>query len=404
MAEITVGNLSFDEQIRFFRGKVNVPTRRWADLWRDAHDRGFMVAGAAKADLLSDFRRAVDRAISDGTTLRDFQKDFDQIVARHGWQYRGSRGWRTRVIYETNLRTSYAAGRFQQLQQVKQARPYWRYVHSDAVRFPRPLHVSWDGLVLDADDPWWQTHYPPNGWGCKCKVFALSDRDLERFGKSGPDPAPDNGTQEFVDKVTGEVHRVPTGIDPGWDYAPGRSVVEQLAPRQLDNLSTPITEQAFAATALPAPRRVSADIRMAPDLAPTAYVDAFLSEFGAARGRHAFYEDVTGARLLISDAMFRDREGRLKVTKGGRERDVLMLAETIKSPDEIWMTWVDIGDGVAALRRRYLARFDIVGSETPALAVFELGKLGWTGVTAFTPRSVSHLERQRAGKLVYRRE
>ena len=37
-----------------------------------------------------------------------FREDFDAIVARLGWDYNGGRDWRTRVIYETNLNTSYA--------------------------------------------------------------------------------------------------------------------------------------------------------------------------------------------------------------------------------------------------------------------------------------------------------
>jgi hypothetical protein len=33
--------------------------------------------------------------------------------------------------------------------------------------------------------------------------------------------APDLGTRQWVNKRTGEVQRVPVGIDPGWDYNPG---------------------------------------------------------------------------------------------------------------------------------------------------------------------------------------
>lgn len=53
-------HLPFAEQIAFFRRKLNVPTERWDDLWQAAHDRAFVVAGAAKADLLEDLRGAVD--------------------------------------------------------------------------------------------------------------------------------------------------------------------------------------------------------------------------------------------------------------------------------------------------------------------------------------------------------
>jgi hypothetical protein len=42
----------------------------------------------------------VDKAITGGTTLEDFRKDFDRIVAKHGWDYNGGRNWRSKVIYE----------------------------------------------------------------------------------------------------------------------------------------------------------------------------------------------------------------------------------------------------------------------------------------------------------------
>lgn len=220
------GNLAFRAQIAFFRGKVNVPTAVWTDVWQAAHDQAFMVAGAAKADLLDDLRQAVTRAIEDGTTLAQFRKDFDALVERHGWtgwtgegSARG-RAWRTRVIYDTNLRTSYAAGRWEQLQAKKDFAPYLEYVHDDSVRYPRPHHQAWDGLILPIDDPWWQTHYPPNGWGCKCTVRALTRGQLERRGLS-VDQAPASPTDPKTD--------APEGIDKGWAYAPGASRPRQLA-------------------------------------------------------------------------------------------------------------------------------------------------------------------------------
>ena len=222
------GSLPFEEMIQFFRGKRPVPTERWTDLWQDAHDRGFMVAGAAKDDLVADFHQAVTRAIEDGVTLADFRKDFDRIVGAHGWDYKGSRGWRSRVIYETNVRQSYNAGRYEQMQQVTQSRPWRRYRHSGSSTNPRPLHVKWDGLVLRHDDPWLRTHSPMNGWGCKCRMETLADRDLGREGIT-PATAPSDGTYEWTDKRTGEVRTVPKGIDPGFDYTPNRASLNAAA-------------------------------------------------------------------------------------------------------------------------------------------------------------------------------
>ncbi|MXX17504.1 MAG: DUF935 family protein, partial [Gammaproteobacteria bacterium] len=220
--------LPFNEQIEFFRGKLNLPTAAWTDIWQSQHDRAFVVAGAAKADLLTDLRGAVTGAIEDGTTLRDFRSAFDDIVARHGWTYNGGRDWRTRVIYGTNLRTSYAAGRLRQLKDNADVLPYWQYRHSHAAETPRPQHLAWDGMILRHDDPFWRTHYPPNGWGCGCYVVGLSERDLERLGRTGPDRSPEIRTRSVTVGQRGPHPRtveVPEGIDPGWAYAPGQSLM-----------------------------------------------------------------------------------------------------------------------------------------------------------------------------------
>jgi hypothetical protein len=249
VAEVAYGSLPFAEQIAFFRRKLNLPTNTWTDIWQEAHDHAFVVAGANRMDLVEDFRAAIDSAIADGTTLAQFRKDFDAIVAKHGWSYNGGRNWRSRVIYETNLRSSYAAGRYAQLQALKKTMPFWRYRHSDAVMHPRPLHLAWNGLVLHADDPWWQKHFPPNGWGCQCTVEALDELDLADLGKDGPDTAPPEDMQAVTVGITGPSPRTietPAGVDPGFGYTPGADAwTRQQAQRGVG------TDEAQAAAASP---------------------------------------------------------------------------------------------------------------------------------------------------------
>lgn len=209
----------FAEQSAFFRQKINLPTAGWRDIEHNAHDRSFVIAGAQKADLIADFRAAVQTAIDGGGGLEAFRKDFDAIVARHGWAHVGSRDWRSRVIYQTNLLTSYSAGRLVQLKQAAADGLWWMYRHSDSVMYPRPLHVAWDKYAMPATATWWSTHYPPNGWGCKCYVVAIHpDRITAKGGRIGPPP--DDGT----DPKTGG----PAGIDDGWAYQPGASVADEI--------------------------------------------------------------------------------------------------------------------------------------------------------------------------------
>lgn len=216
-------DLPFDEAIAFFRQKTNIPTHRWTDVWQHGHSRGFMVAGAASEALVQDFRDAVTQAIETGSTLADFRRSFETIADQHGWAYTGTPGWRSQIIYETNLSTAYSAGRYAQATEpdTLAAFPYWQYVHSGAAH-PRLQHLGWNGLTLRADDGWWSTHYPPNGWRCGCSVRVVSERDLARMGKRAADQAPPLEPRTVNVPGRGAVV-VPKGIDPGFAYSPGQA-------------------------------------------------------------------------------------------------------------------------------------------------------------------------------------
>ncbi|MDZ7862665.1 PBECR2 nuclease fold domain-containing protein [Acidovorax sp.] len=409
MPTAAFGSLPFAEQSEFFRRKVNLPTDGWTDIYTREHDYAFVVAGANRDAIVSDFRAAVAKAIDGGATLEDFRKDFDTIVAKHGWDYNGGRAWRSRVIYETNLAASYAAGRWQQLQ----AAPFWQYDHQDWVQNPRPEHVSWDGLVLERGHPWWESHFPPNGWFCHCKVRGLWPRDLQRLGKSGPDQAPATNLVEHVigqrSAIGPRMVRVPEGIDPGFENAPGaarlRSAIppERPDPPLPGSAGGPGLPNRRPLDPLPPPRPLPATELLPQGLPERDYLNAYLQALGVQPGAPAIVRDAIGERLVVGEELFTDTKGQLKVTKRGREQYMRLLARALIDPDEIWarLEWQH-AQAKAVVRRRYVARYLVEGQETPALAVFELGADGWSGITTFQGVTQSEDE-WRIGVLLYQR-
>lgn len=413
------GSLPFTEQIDYFRGKVDLPIRSWTDVYTAEHDYAFVVAGAVKRDMLTDLRGAVERSIASGTTLEQFRKDFDQVVGKHGWQYQGERGWRTNVIWETNLRQSYNAGREAQMAdpELRKRRPYAVYRHGDSAH-PRPMHLSWNGITLPLDDPWWETHTPQNGWGCKCKKFMLSARDVVRQGLTiGPAPA-----VEWEDRVIGtnspngpHTVRVPKGIDPGFEYSPGQSRLANSVPQLRTRDLVPAPSAAPApgqglpnrqpSGPLPQPRPVPANRLLPAKVPPANAVTQFLGEFGATDAAPAVFRDVTGDALVIGREMFSGaKTGAIALPQQIKARELALLAEAIKTPDEIWarLEWQP-DQGKAVLRRRFLAHVQVKGKAEPAVAVFDQGAEGWTGVTGFVDDSEQYLEALRLGVLLYRR-
>lgn len=210
----------FSEQVAAYRLRLRElrPTFSSADPRYAQHSRAFMVAGAVKADLLADLAAAVDRAVTEGTGFEAFKKDFREIVERRGWHgwtgedtARG-REWRMRTIYRTNMRTSYMAGRHAQL--VDGNYRWWVYRHSGAAH-PRLDHLSWDGVALPPDHPFWALHFPPNGWGCGCDVEgARTEAGIRRMGGDPGKTLPPGW--DIADPRTG----LPPGIGKGWAGSP----------------------------------------------------------------------------------------------------------------------------------------------------------------------------------------
>lgn len=211
------------DAIRFFRQKALLESERYGAVMNEAHARGFAVAGVTSQALLSDLKAAVNSALTDGTTLKEFQKTFDQIIKKHGWDVGGDPGWRAKIIYNTNLSTAYAAGQYAQLDtdEARDIYPCWRYRHHSC-QHPRQDHVAWDGLVLANDDPWWDTHFPPNGWRCHCTIEPVTRSQMKRNNWTVSE-APPFDPRPWKNPATGKTEMVPKGIDPSFGYNPGKA-------------------------------------------------------------------------------------------------------------------------------------------------------------------------------------
>ncbi|MDR2365559.1 MAG: hypothetical protein LBD68_06870 [Zoogloeaceae bacterium] len=423
--------LPFSEAIDYWRGKVKLPSSGWTDIWQEQHSHAFVVAGASHDALLEDLYNALDKARSKGG-YAEFKAAFPEIAKRHGWSYNGTPGWRSRVIYDTNVRQSYNAGRYQQMMKVKRLRPFLRYVHSGSGH-PRLEHKAWDGLILSADDPWWHTHKPSNGWGCGCTVESLSRLEAEREG--GANTAPPVEWEERIVGKTGSnprVVRVPKGIDPGFAYDPGKAWLEPHTVPPLTGYDAVLQERGatwptgFTLPPVPAPTKVPASAILPPDTPPETAVKDFLEVFGATMEKGAVFTDAAGSSLAITKALFiqgEDKTGggfKWLETPGKAERlqYINLMAMTLIDPDEIWWAWEEnrkwSAENPAApkhwrLKRRYLRAFEVKDSKEYAIAVFEWGRDGWIGSTVMMAQPskekdrTKYFNRQRVGRMVYKK-
>lgn len=233
------------EALAWFRSKGLRPGFSYLDVWREEHAYAFTAAKVMREDVLRAMRDEIARAIEDGVPYEEFRRRIEPRLQALGWW--GKQSVRDPVtgrvvevdvpsrlhrIFSTNLRTSAAAGQWQRIERTARLRPYLLYTLGPS-REHRPEHVSWAGTVLPWDHPWWQTHFPPNGWGCKCLIIQLSERQLEALRQTGirrpgggtipiKERAPIVRTYSYTNPRTGAVSEVPIGIDPGWEYNFGR--------------------------------------------------------------------------------------------------------------------------------------------------------------------------------------
>lgn len=225
------------------RGGRLDPSFSWLDVWQAEHARAFTVAKSAGFDILADIHAELVKALAEGRTFEQFAADLTPMLQRKGWWGRrmmadpetgeisavqlGSTR-RLHTIFDANMRVSYAAGHWAMFERNKAARPFLRYVHIDPELHQensRPHHAALHNLVLPVDHPFWATFAPPNGWGCRCTLQQLSQRDIDRLLREGElllfEP-PTIDTRPWTNWRTGEIVHVPEGVDPGWAYNPGR--------------------------------------------------------------------------------------------------------------------------------------------------------------------------------------
>ena len=238
------------DAVAFFRAKGFRITDQWQEMDGAAHAKAFTVAKAMRMDILEDIREATDAAISEGITEREFVNRLAPALKKKGWW--GKETWmdaqgnerevqlgsvhRLKTIFRANTSTAYMAGRYRRQLALVDDRPYWMYQAILDSR-TRPSHAALHGKVFRWDDPIWQFIYPPNGWGCRCSVRNLSERNLQREGltvESGADYIQMVTRETGANMQTGEVMTVnhpvvtlPDGRtmspDLGWGHNPGAS-------------------------------------------------------------------------------------------------------------------------------------------------------------------------------------
>lgn len=401
-AQFLAQPLAFDEAIDAFRGRLPLTPDQFVHLGAEAKAKAFCMAGVYREDMLAQVYGAIDKAVAQGTTFADFQREARRIWGEQGLAV--PQTWRLKTIFNTNVQTAYQAGHYRQLSRTVALRPFWQYMAVMDGR-TRPSHAALNGRVWRADDPVWNSIFPPNGFNCRCTVSSLDQEEMADEG------------------LRLETEPPAMKPDPGWDYNPGRAhwgeghmrrvlgqAVDEGGWQPLDRL---LPAMDAPPAALPKPAALPPDLPPGPDDllrqvggSPEAARETYrqeaikrigfpVDEGGQAQGLDLV--DVVGDRVLLSPRLVDYAAG--KDQDLGRGRYVGLAREAIEQADEVWLIPGAYPDGRVTLRRHYIKGYQDENGSKAILALVDFDRRVWTAFNAF-PKRLRGLDLRRVGILL----
>ena len=241
------------EALAYLKNKKLIEGFSYKDVWLDEHARGFTVAKALKDDVLADFHKAVTDAKGKGQSFESFRKNITPILQAKGWWGKQDRkdpvtgvtakvqlgsDRRLKTIYNVNMRSAFQRGQYERTM-ASDLHPYLMYRVGPS-KTHREEHLAWDGLILPKDDPWWDSHFPPNGYGCKCRTIAVTEARKKKYEAEGIPTArrldgsgggnvpvktvpPGEGSDYFFNERKRVLQAVPKGVHPAFNWHQGKA-------------------------------------------------------------------------------------------------------------------------------------------------------------------------------------
>lgn len=122
--------------------------------------------------MLTGFKSEITDALESGQTQQHITKQFKDILDGAGHPELGD--WHLESVVRSNMMTAYGVGHRKALEESADDLPFWEYsaVGDDRTR---PTHRALDGIIYPANDPFWDEHFPPWGFNCRCSVIARID-------------------------------------------------------------------------------------------------------------------------------------------------------------------------------------------------------------------------------------
>ena len=188
MSSILFGPVPHQEASDFIKNKPAVSRAVFEQMLPEVRARTFLISGMVPLDLAQKLRDRIAEIPAGGdweSAKRDIADSLSPFLAVEGQpaeETQAAAERRAELLLRTHGYQAYSAAQYNVMERQKDVFPYWRYQTAQDDRV-RDSHAALEGVVLPANDPFWQTHFPPWDFNCRCTVVPLSDADVAEIAQ-----------------------------------------------------------------------------------------------------------------------------------------------------------------------------------------------------------------------------
>ncbi len=269
--------------------------------------------------------QALNEAFRASKSYEEFEGKAEKIVDTFNkrWQ---------QTEYNTALVATEQASKFHRLRSKANLYPYWEYrtVGDDRVR---PEHTLLDGMTLKQNDKRWEKLYPPNNWNCRCYVvpkmkFEVTFEQLAQ-GEAVADEYMRSDEYSKQVKNGWAVNRAERATI----YEANQQYVKEVT---LDKAMEKLHAQDYG---------LKPYEEMKKDAAPNPIplFDGDPKDWYEQKTTSNPLRDYKGRQITINHKTFMEHATNDRKSREYRAQYLLMVEETLRNPDEVWLQRMDGG-------------------------------------------------------------
>lgn len=186
MPSFSIEPTPHEEAIALIRGKAAVTRDVFDAMLPEIRGRAFTVTGIEDANTLQRIRDSI-ADLPRGSTWNEVKGGLvDELTPYLG----DGAERRAELLLRTHAFQAFQASNWQ-VAQADEDTTHLQYLATEDDRV-RDSHLALNGLILPKNDPFWEKHFPPWDWGCRCRVRPMNPDFVAEAKAEDANRSPEN--------------------------------------------------------------------------------------------------------------------------------------------------------------------------------------------------------------------